>query len=428
MKNKLFLLSVFLLISVFSIQAQEKTEKELKKEKKAEKKAAKKEKKSQPPAKGDIYFSPVPVIGVNPAMGFIYGVGASTSAFLGDPATTNISNALVGFAMTTKSQKVLTFKSAIYTEGNDYFFIGDWRFLQSSQPTWGLGTGPQSAKLVNSGFEFDDGDISNGIDEAQMLKFNFLRLYETGFKKIAESVYLGLGIHYDRFWDVEDQLLDLDADIPVITSYYAYNQKYGFDNEESTLVGVSLNGIYDTRDNQNNPYKGRYAMASFKINPDWLGSDQGSSTLWLEYRDYFNFTPDHKNILGFWTWGNFTTSGNLPYMNLPAIGWDLFAKSGRPYAQGRFRGEHMIYSEVEYRKHLWATEKNPNFLGAVAYLNMTTASAEENDINLFKYLNPGYGVGVRINLNQKARTNVGIDYGWGSYGTRGLYIRLNETF
>jgi len=33
--------------------------------------------------------------------------------------------------------------------------MGDWRFFITSQPTFGLGTGPQSAKLLGTGIEYD---------------------------------------------------------------------------------------------------------------------------------------------------------------------------------------------------------------------------------------------------------------------------------
>ncbi|UXX79139.1 outer membrane protein assembly factor [Reichenbachiella carrageenanivorans] len=395
-------------------------------DKKQAKKEAKAAKKNKVPEKGDIYLSPLPVIGANPALGFIYGAGLAASWYMGDPKTTKISSALAGLAFTTLNQTVFTIKSTAYTENNNIILMGDWRFLNSSQPTWGLGTGPQSAKLVSNGFEFNDG-ISEGIDGAQMMEYKFIRFYQTALKKVNEGFYAGIGIHFDRFYDVNDQLLDVaNGDI---TSYYAYNEAYGFDNESTTLVGLSLNGIYDTRDNQNNPYKGRYAYASFKMNPAFIGSEKSSTTLWLEYRDYFSLTPDnHKNILAFWTWGNFSTSGDLPYLLLPAIGYDQFAKSGRPYAQGRFRGQNMVYAETEFRRHVWGTDKNPDLIGMIAYFNITTASASDNDIKLFGEINKGYGLGVRINISKKARTNLGVDYGWGDYGTQGVYIRLNETF
>ncbi|CDF78158.1 hypothetical protein BN863_4460 [Formosa agariphila KMM 3901] len=76
---RVIVLSVFCLVTSNSF-AQDAT-KSTKKETKEAKKAAKKAKKEAPPEKGTIYFSPVPVIGANPAFGFIYGAGASVSGF-----------------------------------------------------------------------------------------------------------------------------------------------------------------------------------------------------------------------------------------------------------------------------------------------------------------------------------------------------------
>lgn len=397
------------------------------KEKKAEAKAAKK---TKPPEKGDIYFAPLPVVGANPAFGFVYGVGAAASWYMGDPKTTKLSSALFGLAFTTKSQTIITLKSTVFTKNNDYILMGDIRYLDSSQPTWGLGTGPQSAKLASNDFGFDDGSIE-GNSEADMLEFTFFRFYETILKKIGDNgFYAGVGLHLDLFSNFNDQLLKLDTVPQIITPFYAYNQDRGFSQEKSTLVGLSFNGVYDTRDNINNPWSGRYAYASFKVNPTFLGSDQASTSLWLEYRDYIDLSKvkDHKNMLAFWFTGNFTTSGNLPYMNLPASGWDQYAKTSAPYAQGRFRGLNLMFAGVEFRKHMYATEKNPNFFGMVAFVNGTMASGDKNEIGLFDYVEPGYGLGLRFNLSQKSRTNIGVDYGWGNYETTGFFIRLNENF
>ncbi|MEI6865605.1 BamA/TamA family outer membrane protein [Flavicella sp.] len=429
MRNLYILIAIFIFCFNSSNTLAQSSDKETttisKKQQKKEDKAAKK---SKPPEKGDIYFSPVPVIGANPAFGFIYGVGAATSSYLGDPKSTKLSSALFGLAFTTMSQTIITLKTTIFTENNDYILMGDMRYLNSSQPTWGLGTGPQSAKLADNDFNFDDGTIE-GNSEADMLNFKFFRFYETVLKKIGnKGFYAGLGVHIDAFSDMEDQLLDLDSE--TITPFYAYNKDRGFSQTKSTLVGVSFNGIYDTRDNINNPWEGRYAFVSFKVNPTFIGSDQNSTSLWLEYRDYFDLSKEknHKNILAVWFTGNLTTSGNLPYMNLPATGWDQYAKTSEPYAQGRFRGENLLFAGVEYRRHIFATKKNPDFFGAVAFLNGTTADNDHGGIKLFNYVEPGYGLGLRFNLNQKSRTNIGLDYGWGNYGTTGFFIRLNENF
>jgi len=417
---------LFLLISFFANKmfAQNDTTLVNKHDQRLTKKA---EKTNKPPQKGDIYLSPLPIFAANPAFGFIYGAGAATSWFMGDPRSTKLSSAAIGISHTTKKQTIFTLKSTIFSEDNNMIFMGDWRYLNSSQPTWGLGTGPQSAKLAGQDIEFDDGKFTNGIDQSQMMTFKFFRFHETVFKNVGtEGLYAGLGIHIDLFNDIDDQLLDIGNE--VFTSYYYYNEESGFDNEKSTLIGVSANALYDTRDNINNPYEGRYALAQFKYNPTWLGSDKNSTSLWLEYRDYIKLTEGHKNILAIWALGNFTTSGKLPYMNLPAIAWDQYGKSGAPYSQGRFRGHDLLFAGMEFRKGIWGSEKNPDLFGVVLFANATTASGYKNDIQLFEYIEPGYGLGLRFNISKKARTNLGLDYGWGNYGTQGFFLRLNENF
>jgi hypothetical protein len=387
-----------------------------------------KAKRAMPPEKGDIFVIAVPTIGFNPAYGFMYGVGGTTSFFAGDPATTGISSGLISLNFTTKNQTIFMARSTVFTENNKWILNGDWRYLNSSLPTYGLGTGPSSAKLTSTGIEYDDNLFSEPIPGAQDMDYRLFRFYETASREVKDHFYLGLGYHLDIFKDINDKLLDTLAVPPVLTSNYVYSQYYGLSNTEYTLSGISLNASYDTRDNQNNSYKGQYANVSFRINPEFLGSDIKSTMLWLEYRKYIDLTKNHYNMLCYWGFANLVTSGVVPYMDLPAIGEDQYGKSGRGYAQGRFRGESLIYSEVEYRKHLFSSKKNPDFLGMVVFLNALTASNKYADISLLKYINLGAGAGLRLMITKNARSNLGIDYAWGNYGSSGFYVRLNETF
>ena len=220
---------------------------------------------------------------------------------------------------------------------------------------------------------------------------------------------------------MDDHLADTTADPPVITSYYAYNVSYGFDQDRNMLSGFSLNASFDSRDNQNCTYNGQYANVSFHINPEFLGSDKNSTMLYSDYRKYFDLTKNHRNMLCFWTIGNFLTSGTVPYTDLTALGEDQYSKSGRGYTVGRFRGQSLIYGEVEFRKHLWATTRNPDFLGMVVFLNAVTASNRDAEIKLFNNINTAGGIGIRIMTIKNARTKLGIDYAWGNYGSSGFY-------
>ncbi|MBL4798371.1 MAG: hypothetical protein JKY50_13220 [Oleispira sp.] len=377
----------------------------------------------------ELYLTPVPVLGYNPANGTIYGVGASASYYFGEPEKTKVSNMLVGVAKTSLGQTIALFKSTAFSDNNGWAFLGDWRYLDSSQPTYGLGTGPQSSKLVTSGqdIEYDDNIYSGTLDEEQMMEYQYTRFYETVLKRITGDWYLGLGYHLDYYQNIEDNLLDVANG--VITSHYAYSIEHGFDPTESTLSGTSVNAMLDSRDSSINPSEGQYALASYRYNAEFLGSDQDSSTLWLEYRKFLNLTPGkvYPDVLAFWTFGNFVTSGDVPYLDLPATGYDQYARSGAGYVQGRFRGQDFAYLGLEYRKHLGSMWSVP--VGGVVFGNATTASATgHNDISLGEHIEPGYGAGLRFMLQKKTNTNLGIDFAVGNYQSSALYVRLNENF
>ena len=377
---------------------------------------------------GKLYLTPLPVLASNPAFGFMYGAAASGGIFLGEPSVTNMSNAVVTATYTTKKQLMFTLKSNVYTNNNNWFLIGDWRLFFSSQPTFGLGTGPQSEILVtDNGFEL--GDYNDGVLEGELMEFDLIRFHQTALKQVKPSFYLGIGYHLDIHSNINDQLLDPDADPPVITNHFAYSVLHGFDPKGYTTSGLSVNIVYDSRDNVANPYSGRYAFASFRSIPKFLGSDKNASTLWLEYRDYFNLSKETpRHLIAFWSYLNITTSGTLPYMSLPAVGWDQMGRSGRAYPQGRWRGNNMYYAEVEYRVPVPLVKKNPDLLGAVVFANATSASSEDLDVKLFEYIKPAAGLGLRVMIQKKSRTNLTIDYGWGADGAGAFYLNLNETF
>lgn len=375
-------------------------------------------------------FVPLPVIAANPANGFMYGVAPSASWLLGPESNTSRSSMVSSLIYTTKKQLIITLKSTVFTENDNLVLMGDWRYFITSQPTYGLGTGPQSARLVAGGIEYKDNNFSTGILEPQMMEFNFFRFHETALKRIGDSrFFAGVGYHLDVHSKINDQLLSLDTtggNQPSITSHYLYSKERGFSTDGYTLSGVSINALYDSRDNTINAYSGRYAFMAFRYNPEFLGSDQSSSMLWMEYRDYFSLSEKRRrNVLGVWAYGNFVTSGDVPYLDLPAVGWDQFGRSGRAYPQGRFRGESIMYAEVEYRFPL---QKNKDTFGGVVFANGTTANNPNANIGLFDYVEPGVGIGWRIMIDKKARTNLTLDYSWGAYGAQGFYLNVNEAF
>ncbi len=366
------------------------------------------------PKVGKLYLSPIPVIASNPAFGFVYGVAASGGMFMGDPNSTRISSALLTVTNTTNNQLMFTFKPIVYTANDTWNLMGDYRLLFSSQNTYGLG----SDKVVTP--------TGNLLGE-QPMEFDMIRLYQTALRKVKTNLYVGVGYHLDILSNINDELLDLDNEI--YTDHYRYSIDKGFDPEEYNLSGFSTNIIYDSRDNVANPYHGRYAYASFKYNPTWLGSTKNSSSLWLEYRDYFSVSKNReRDLIAIWSYANFVTSGDVPYMLLPALGWDQMGRSGRAFPQGRFRGENIFYFEGEYRFGLPLLNSKPDLFGGVLFANATTVSSEMDQVKLFDAIQVAAGAGLRIMLNKKTRTNISLDYGMSLNGESAFYIGLTEYF
>ena len=362
------------------------------------------------------YNSIIPVIGANPTYGTLYGIAAGSGVTLGNPETTKMSTISASAIHTTKDQTMLLIKSIGYTENNEWMFMEDGRLFFSSQDTYGLGTGDTTDGRAQSSLTSDDGE---GMD------FDLLRFHLTMAKKIKPSLYLGGGYMYDEYKNIKDVAFDTNQQ----SSYHDYSVKHGFNFEKNTLSGVSLDLIYDTRDNIATPEKGMYAFASYKYFPEFLGSDQDSSSLWLEFRDYFSLSKeDPRKLLTLWSYANTVTSGNTPYMDLPSVGWDQFGRSGRAYTQGRFRGEDLFYTELELRMPLEISKKHPDRYGYTVFANMTSASDSDRNQNVLNDFAFGGGVGFRYLMNEKTKANLALDLAVAENGTSSFYLNINEAF
>lgn len=242
--------------------------------------------------------------------------------------------------------------------------------------------------------------------------------------------FAGIGYLLDVHYSIEDGYSEAVPDSASVTSNDSYSETYGFDPDEYLLSGISLNALYDSRDNPVFPAKGLYAFASFAINQEFLGSDQNSSLLWLEFRNYLRLSQKKpRHVLALWTYVNLETSGAIPYLDLPAVGWDQFGRSTRGYKQGQIRGFDLLYAELEWRFPLpVVVKKLPDLLGGVVFLNASTATNPEADIYLFNYIDPSAGLGLRIMLSKKSKTNLTLDYAIGKYGSSGFYLDFNEAF
>lgn len=344
-----------------------------------------------------MYFSLFPAVGYTLQTRLAAIVASNVAFYTGGYAdsASKLSTITSSIAITQNSQVVLPVQLNLWSKDGKYNLSGDWRISRYPQDTYGLGG-------------------NSSIDSANLIDYSFVRIYQTLLRKVTSNFYAGIGYNLDYHWGIEEEGYD-DGKL----SDFA---KYG-SGKHSTSSGISLNLLYDDRKNSINPSGGTYANIVLRNNYKFLGSDDNWQSLLVDARKYFRFPANSNNILAFWTYDWLVLGGNPPYLDLPSTAWDTYTNVGRGYIQGRYRSRQMLYLESEYR---YAITRN-GLLGGVVFVNGQSFSNWPGNYQ-FKYVQPGAGVGLRIKLNKTSKTNIDVDYGFGSQGSRGLFINIAEVF
>lgn len=343
---------------------------------------------------GRIHFSAAPGLGYTLSTG-LAGILASNSAFYtSEDADAKLSNIFADVVYTQNRQLITHVQGTIWTKHNNYNIITDWRYLKYPQKTYGLG---------------GHTDLNNSFDQ----DYSYLRLYQAVLKKIAPNFYGGLGYSLDYHWNISESSTDIFA--------VSDAQLYGLP-DKTTSSGLTLNIMFDDRNNSINPGKGTYVNILLRDNTTWMGSDQHWQSLRMDIRKYYSFPRNSDNVLAFWSFNWLTLAGNPPYLDLPSTGWDPYNNMGRGYIQGRFRGKNLLYLESEYRFKI----THNGLIGGVVFMNAQTVS--EWPTNKFEVIAPAGGAGLRLKFNKHSKTNVAIDYGFGAGGSQGFFLNLGEVF
>jgi hypothetical protein len=346
--------------------------------------------------KGRVHFSAFPAVGYTLQTGFAGVISANAAFYTGshNHETENISTVITSIAYTSKSQIIFPIASSIWTHNNKYNILTDWRFLKYPSETFGLGGHTQQ-------------DSSYNID------YSYIKLHQALLRNIGKDLYIGIGYDFDYFWNIQE----VDPPNGGQTDF----QKYGYSQTEKAS-GISLIFKYDSRRNPINPEKGVYASLLFQPKFTFMGSDANWQSLLVEFRAYTKLSPQSRNILAFWSYNWFTLGGTPPYLLLPSTAWDEFSNTGRGYIQGRFRSPNMIDQEAEYR---FVISRNGLF-GGVIFANAECFSDVDN--GKYEVISPGAGLGIRVMLNKFSRTNLALDYAWGTMGSKGFFVNLGEVF
>lgn len=358
-------------------------------------------------------ISYLPNINYNPSIGFQVGIKAVGGVYLGDKKNTSMSVFATAANYTTRGIMVGYLFNDMYTKENKWNFKGSLFIAKFVGLDYGMGIGNVIPSTDPDVIIMNNPERTRYVNEYTLYGFN-----ERVYKKVLPGMFVGAGVYFDLKRNIKT-LTTIDN--PPNEIYSNWN---GFDAKNNNSNGLMFNVQYMTRDNPNSAYKGIYTDVVLRANQEWMGSSQNALQLLTDYRQYFPLSKQRPNhVLAFWYYGSYNLSGRLPYLDLPGTGKDPYARTGRGYTNGYFKGNSYVYTELEYRFPILKNQ----FLSGVVFGNLQTVN-DQMGTKLFKYWQPGGGGGLRILFNKLTRTNLCIDYAVGKFGQKGLFLGLNEAF
>jgi len=249
----------------------------------------------------------------------------------------------------------------------------------------------------------------------------------------------------------------------------SYNSLYGNYVEWGMIPGEQAEGgrhtllkaglVYDTRDNEPNPFSGIWAEMQFHYAPSFLSSTDLSFTrLILTHRQYFTLVPDRMNLVYRLSYQG-RLSGEVPFYMMPFIfntapGLTKDGVGGNKTLRGirrnRIVGDGFAFANLELRgKILRTTVLNQNvYIALSAFMDagmvvqkydFDTSGMPEDlpdylpdmiiDLEAKEVPHISLGGGLHIALNQNFI--VAVDYGLAlreEDGDSGIYIGLDFLF
>ncbi len=328
----------------------------------------------------------LPAINFSPETGFGFG-GASLRLFKLNPSDTlaRSSQVRVLALYTTEKQFIFNTRYQFLTLGEKLFLTGRLEFLKFPEFYYGIGSETPETN-------------------EELVQYNSIGIENRCLKQLIPGFFSGLELrYYSRF-----NYRLAEAGLLETTRVPGYRG--------SRIAGLGPLFVVDTRDNIPNPYEGLYLLVSAFFHGKVLGADFVYTNYRIDFRKYWKLFADMDHILAFQAFGNFV-EGEAPFHYVSLLGGSSLM---RGYYRGRFRDNHQLASQIEYRMPLWWR------FGVVAFAGLGNVY---DQLSAFKLgdLKHSVGAGLRVKIDEAERLNMRIDFGFGER-TSGFYLNVTEAF
>jgi len=327
-------------------------------------------------------FVPLPFIYFTPETRWGFGAGAFLSfRFKNQTQEVPPSQLQIGFAYTLEKQFLSYLPFQLFVKDGKIKLYGELGYYRYVYRYFGNG--------ANS-LESDE----------EIYSVNFPRLRLNALYRIHPKVFTGLRYFMDDF-----KIQEIEPDGLLATENI-------LGNEGGLVSAVGWVSNYDSRDDIFYPEKGSLVELSVLFNSKSFASDFDFQKIFLDASKYIYLGK--KNILALNFYSELTF-GNAPFNQLALIGGP---KRMRGFFEGRFRDDHFISFQSEYRFPIFKKIKGAVF--------GSWGSIGSQDEGFEKSFLAG-GAGLRFGISKSEKINLRLDYGFGK-NTSGIYLTFGEAF
>lgn len=288
---------------------------------------------------------------------------------------------------TQQGQYGIWLDHAIYTDKDDWFFLGRGRFQYFPLKYYGIGTdAPTDYKVVNN---------SN------------VQFRERVLRKVKENFYVGLQYDFHKIYNVS-------------FSQDVNNSNLGDlkGGSGSTNSGIGFGLVYDDRKNVLNVRKGIFAELAYLNYTNILGSDYLFNSFQYDARIYRKgFAKNQVIALQANGMANY---GDIPFNMLALMGGESMM---RGYYLGRFRDNAMVNLQAEYRFLPLPFSKT---IGASFFASVGNVAPNFREIEIQK-TKWAAGLGLRYLIFKAKDIYVRSDFAFTEEGS-GFYLFIGEAF
>lgn len=307
-------------------------------------------------------------------------------------ANRDVSNRLSeinGFTFfTLENQYGLWFDHAIYSDKNEWFFLGRLRFQSFPLKYYGIG-------------------METPAEYSALVDANQILIKERVLRQIRKNLFFGLEADFQR-------MAGVDFDLVGETNQIEFPKGY----QGSTNIGLGMGLVYDNRHNVLNVRKGLFSELAILRYSEALSSFDFTTILSDNriYRPVGQNTVFAAQVLGQFHFGN------VPFNQLALMGGESMM---RGYYTGRYRDKNQLASQMEFR-FLPLPLGFSKRIGAAVFAGAATVFPDFGKASIHKVVWSAGG-GVRFLLFPKKDIFTRFDVAFTEEGT-GYYLFIGEAF